>query len=59
MVPKYLPILKPTIADKYNVKTKKGKKGTYTRILFSGISAGISVKPDKNQHASHTNIARK
>jgi hypothetical protein len=43
--------------DEYDVNNKKNE--TYTRLLFSGISAGINVKPDKNQLASHTNTARK
>lgn len=42
----------------------KGKKGcmkavkeAYTKLLFSGISAGISVNTDRNQQASHMYIA--
>lgn len=32
----------------------KGEKGTYTRLLLSGISAGIRVKTDRNQQEIHT-----
>lgn len=29
-------------------------KEAYTKLLFSGISAGINVNKDRNQHESHT-----
>lgn len=32
-------------------------KEAYTKLLFSGISAGINVNTDRNQHASHVYIA--
>jgi hypothetical protein len=30
---------------------------TYTKLLFSGISAGINVNTDRNQQAIHMYIA--
>jgi len=35
----------------------KAVKEAYTKLLFSGISAGISVNTDRNQQASHMYIA--
>jgi hypothetical protein len=35
----------------------KAVKEAYTKLLFSGISAGINVNTDRNQQASHMYIA--
>lgn len=46
-----------TITPKYPQNKKdKLKKITYTNWLLSGISAGIKVNTDKNQHEMQTKI---